>query len=213
MVRDGAADACIAGIDLTSREVIISAKAIIGTRQNVETFSSLFVIELSGKKYILTDGATCKHPTRKQLADIIILVNEAAGKILGHTPKIALLSFSTFGSGGEDESIHTIKDATELVKVYSPDIKVDGEMQLDAAVNPAIAKKKAAGSPVAGQADVLVCPDINSGNILYKGLEQLAGAKAYGPILLGFNKPVSDLSRGSTEEDIVGTIQALISLI
>jgi len=214
MLSDGRVDACVAGIDLPSRDVIIAAREYIGLDdKNRNTFSSLMLIEFpDGRQIILSDVATCKNPTVEQLSDIAILANDAAAKILGSS-KVAMLSFSTFGSGGKDDSITKIRDAIKLVDMYRPDVDIDGEMQLDAAINKEIAGKKAPKSDVAGNANVLICPDINSANILYKGLEQFAGAKAYGPILLGFKKPISDLSRGSTVEDIIGTVLSLIRLI
>ncbi len=216
-VLDGAADAMIAGIDFTSRDVILSVRDVIGTPEGRKTFSSLFVAKFpDGRTMILSDGATCKNPTAEQLADIIELTNDAAAKILGQTPRLAILSFSTFGSGGKDPSIDKTAETLALIRDRRPDILVDGEMQLDAAVNPRVGEKKAAahgGSEVAGRANVLIAPDINVGNILYKSFEQFAGATVAGPILLGFNKPVSDLSRGSTVEDIILTAECLVKLV
>ncbi|MDR1197155.1 MAG: phosphate acetyltransferase [Candidatus Nomurabacteria bacterium] len=211
MVRDGAVEACVAGIDLPSRAVILPARDIVG--MTGKTFSSLMLMEFpDGRKVILSDAATCKNPTAQQLADISILASDAAAKIFG-SAKTALLSFSTFGSGGHDDSIDKIRETIKLVRAARPNLIIDGEMQLDAAVNQRIGHKKAPDSEVAGEANVLICPDINSANILYKSFEQFAGAKAYGPILLGFKKPISDLSRGSTSEDIVGTAETLLKLI
>ena len=219
-LSEGLADAMVAGIDFSSRDVILACRDQVGVAGQTDpsekkTFSSLFVADfLDGRRYIVSDGATCKNPTAEQLADIVILVHAAAEKLLEDTPRIAMLSFSTFGSGGKDPSMDKIAEAIKLVRERNPNILVDGEMQLDAAVNERIGKKKAPqGSEVAGRANVLITPDINSGNILYKSLEQFAGAKLAGPILLGFNKPVSDLSRGSTAEDIVFTTECLVKLI
>ena len=144
---------------------------------------------------------------------IVELVNVAAGKLLDDEPRIAMLSFSSFGSGGHDETMEFIQEAIRLTRERHPEIKIDGEMQLDCAINGRIAAKKAPESEVAGRANVLIVPDINAGNILYKSLEQFAGAKVAGPILLGFNKPISDLSRGSTAEDVVLTTECLAKLI
>lgn len=216
-LKAGATDAIVAGIDWSSRDVILACRDHLGMQEGFKTFSSLFVADLpDGQRYILSDGATCKNPTAEQLADIVILTHDAAAKILTMPPRVAILSFSTFGSGGKDPSIDKTAATLELLSVRRPDILVDGEMQLDAAVNERIGAKKAAahgGSPVAGRANVLITPDINSGNILYKSLEQFAQAKIAGPILLGFNSPVSDLSRGSTVEDIVFTTECLLKLI
>jgi phosphotransacetylase len=213
MLKNHQADTMIAGIDHISRDVILTAKNIIGMKG--QTFSSIMLLELpDNRQIILSDVATCKHPTAPQLADIAILAGAAAAKLFPD-PKIALLSFSTFGSGGRDPSIDLIHEALALVNSARPRLKIAGELQLDAAVNEKIARKKVPSDPttVAGAANVLICPDINSANILYKALEQFARAKAYGPILLGFNQPLSDLSRGSTPEDVLGTIRTLVKLL
>lgn len=220
MLADGEVDAMVAGIDNSSRDVILACRDVLGMagpalqEGEKRTFSSLFVADFpDGRRIILGDGATCKNPTAAQLADIIILINDAAKRILDEPPRIAVLSFSTFGSGGKDPSIDKIHEAIELARERCPGILVDGEMQLDAAVNARIGQKKAPNSDVAGRANVLVVPDINAGNILYKSFEQFGGAHVAGPILLGFKKPVSDLSRGSTVEDIVLTTECLEKLI
>jgi phosphate acetyltransferase len=214
-LRDGEVDAIVAGIDYSSRDIILAAKDTLGlSKPEVKLFTSLFVAVLpDGRKLILSDGATCKHPTVPQLADIIRLTAEASAKLLDEEPRIALLSFSTFGSGGHDDTIDLMRDALALYREKYPNVAIDGEMQLDAAINLRIGQKKAPNSPVAGRANVLIVPDINSGNILYKSIEQFAGATVAGPILLGFAKPVSDLSRGSTVEDIILTTKSLLKLI
>ena len=209
-LANGEADAMITGIDYSTRDVILATRDYVGIAEGFKTFSSLFVVKLpDGRRYIISDGATCKNPTAEQLADIIELTHDAAAKILGEQPRVAVLSFSTFGSGGKDPSMDKTAEAISAIRVRRPDILVDGEMQLDAAVNPRIGEKKASESKVAGRANVLIVPDINSGNILYKSFEQFAGATVAGPILLGFKKPVSDLSRGSTVEDIILTAESL----
>lgn len=216
-VQDGEADAIIAGIDFSTRDVILGVREVFGMLDGYHVFTSICVAYLpDGRRYILSDCATCKNPTAVQLAEIVELVNDAAAKILDDEPRVAMLSFSTFGSGTNDPSLDKIHEALDSVRAKRPDIVVDGEMQLDAAVNARIGEKKSAthgGSPVAGQANVLIVPDINAGNILAKSLEQFAGAHIAGPILLGFKKPVSDLSRGSTVEDIVLTAEALSKLL
>lgn len=213
----GDADALIAGIDCPSRDVILAARDVIGVAEGKKTFSSLFVARFAdGRKIIISDGATCKNPTDEQLADIIELAHDASAKILDDTPRLAVLSFSTFGSGGKDSSIEKTANAISMIRERRPDIIIDGEMQLDAAVNQRVGQKKAeahGGSDVAGHANVLIVPDINSGNILYKSIEQFANADVAGPILLGFKKPVSDLSRGSTVDDIVLTAECLSKLV
>ncbi|MFV0484628.1 MAG: phosphate acyltransferase [Candidatus Saccharimonadales bacterium] len=214
MVADGRADAMVAGIDYSSRDVILAVRDKIGVRDGWKTFSSLFVCDMpDGKRYIVADGATCKNPTAEQLADIVILVHEAAEKLLAETPRVAMLSFSTFGSGGKDPSMDKITETIKMVRERNPEVLIDGEMQLDAAINPRVAEKKApTDSEVAGRANVLITPDINSGNILYKAIEQLAGAHVAGPVLLGFRAPVSDLSRGSTVDDVILTAKSVIDL-
>ncbi len=214
----GEADALIAGIDNSSRDVILAARDGLGVLEPVfsekSLFSSLFVAKFpDGRILILSDGATCKHPSATQLADIIRLTADAARKILDEEPRIALLSFSTFGSGGHDETIDLMGEAYTLIHEKYPDLMIDGEIQLDAAINPRIGMKKAPDSQVAGRANVLIVPDINAGNLLYKSFEQLAGAHVAGPILLGFKYPVSDLSRGSNAEDVYFTAQCLAKLI
>lgn len=216
-IKDGIVGAMVAGIDWSSRDVILACRDYLGMQDGFKTFSSLFVADLpDGRRFIISDGATCKNPTSEQLAEIVILAHDAAAKILDETPRVAILSFSTFGSGGKDPSMDKTAETISILKERRPDILVDGEMQLDAAVNERIGAKKAAikgGSEVAGRANVLITPDINSGNILYKSVEQFAHAKLAGPILLGFNYPVSDLSRGSTPEDVVFTTECLMKLI
>ena len=208
-------DGIVAGIDFPSRDVILAARDKLGLiKPEVKLFTSLFYAELpDGRKLIISDGATCKHPTLEQMCRIIELVHEAACKLLDEEPRLAMLSFSTFGSGGKDETMDLAQAAIVKTRELHPEILIDGEMQLDAAVNARVGEKKAPGSVVAGRANVLIVPDINAGNILYKSLEQFAGARVAGPILLGFKKPVSDLSRGSTVEDIVLTAQCLAKLI
>lgn len=214
-LANGDVDGIVVGIDYSSRDVILAARDKLGlAKPEVKLFTSLFYAELpDGRKYIISDGATCKHPTLEQMERIIELVHEAAAKLLDETPRIAMLSFSTFGSGGKDETMDLMRAAIASTQQKHPEMMIDGEMQLDAAVNARIGAKKAPNSTVAGKANVLIVPDINAGNILYKSLEQFAGAKVAGPILLGFTKPVSDLSRGSTAEDVVLTARCLARLI
>lgn len=235
----GEVDGLIAGADFTSREVAQAARAIVGLAPATKTFCSLLALEFppnsqnnfankispdnfanetppnsfAGRTLILADGGVVKNPTAAQLADIILLTSDAARAILADEPRVACLSFSTFGSGGDDASIGKIRAAITFAKTQNPRLKIDGEMQLDAAVNPRIAAKKCPDSPVAGRANVLIAPDLNSGNILYKSLEQFAAARAFGPILLGFAKPLSDLSRGSTTADVLGTIKIVAAQI
>ena len=236
-VKAGVADSMIAGIDYTSRDVILAARDIIGVKNPRQlekpTFSASFIFTKENKAtplgqsvFILGDAAACKHPSFDQLYDITLETHETATKYfkyLNHdstdsalnsflTPRIAILSFSTLGSGGRDETISLSQAVVEKVRETHPEILIDGEIQLDAAINPRVGEKKAPNSPVAGYANVLITPDLNSGNILYKAMEQFGNFTAAGPILQGFNAPVSDLSRGSTVEDILAVIEAELAL-
>lgn len=211
-VKNGESDAVVVGIDHTTRDVILAARDILGMKST--TFSSSFIMELTdASKIILADCATCKNPTAEQLAQITIQTVETAKKVLKIEPKVALLSFSSHGSGGKDLSIDKIRECLNIVKSHSPDLIIDGEIQLDAAINPDICAKKTPSSPLKGRANILITPDLNSGNILYKSIQQFAGAKAFGPILQGFNAPICDLSRGATAEDIIGIIKIMSSIV
>ena len=236
-VKAGVADSMIAGIDYTSRDVILAARDIIGVKNPRQlekpTFSASFIFTKENKAtplgqsvFILGDAAACKHPSFDQLYDITLETHETATKYFKYldnnstdsalnnflTPRIAMLSFSTLGSGGRDETISLSQAVVEKVRETHPEILIDGELQLDAAINPRVGEKKAPNSLVAGHANVLIVPDLNSGNILYKAMEQFGNFTAAGPILQGFNAPVSDLSRGSTVEDILAVIEAELAL-
>lgn len=236
-VKAGVADSMIAGIDYTSRDVILAARDIIGVKNPRQlekpTFSASFIFTKENKAtplgqsvFILGDAAACKHPSFDQLYDITLETHETATKYFKYldnnstdsalnnflTPRIAMLSFSTLGSGGRDETISLSQAVVEKVRETHPEILIDGELQLDAAINPRVGEKKAPNSPVAGYANILIVPDLNSGNILYKAMEQFGNFTAAGPILQGFNAPVSDLSRGSTVEDILAVIEAELAL-
>lgn len=236
-VKTSVADSMIAGIDYTSRDVILAARDIIGVKNPRQlekpTFSASFIFTKENKAtplgqsvFILGDAAACKHPSFDQLYDITLETHETATKYFKYldnnstdstlnnflTPRIAMLSFSTLGSGGRDETISLTQAVVEKVRETHPEILIDGEMQLDTAINPRVGEKKAPNSPVAGHANILIVPDLNSGNILYKAMEQFGNFTAAGPILQGFNAPVSDLSRGSTVEDILAVIEAELAL-
>lgn len=237
-VKAGVADAMIAGIDYTSREVILAARDIIGVKNPRQlekpTFSASFIFTKENKAtplgqsvFILGDAAACKHPSFDQLYDITLQTADTAAKYFAHlqnnstdltaadflTPRVAMLSFSTLGSGGKDDTISLTQEVLAKVRVAQPDLLIDGELQLDAAINPRIGTKKAPNSKVAGFANVLIVPDLNSGNILYKAMEQFGNFTSAGPILQGFNAPISDLSRGSTVLDIVSVIEVELALI
>jgi phosphate acetyltransferase len=209
MVAQGDADGIVCGIAHTTSSVIQAASLTIGFQAGITTPSSLFIMvipEFHGdgdKILIFADAAVSIKPTVKQLAEIAIVTGRNTKNLLNIEPKIALLSFSTKGSSNHEDT-EKVMQATELAKKMAPELLIDGELQVDAALIPEVAQKKVKDSPVAGHSNVLIFPDLNSGNIAYKLVQYLAGAKAIGPFLQGFVKPVSDLSRGASVEDIVG---------
>ena len=207
MVARGEAEGVVAGIDYTSRDVILACRDEIGMVGT--TFSASFVLTRGEECYVIGDAAACKDPSEEQLYEITLQTYETARVVLEVEPKVALLSFSSFGSGGKHESMDKARAVIERVRTARPEIQIDGEMQLDTAVSERVAKKKAPESGVAGRANVLILPDLNSGNILYKAMEYFGGFTAAGPILQGFKAPCSDLSRGSTVEDVVEVIEII----
>lgn len=209
MVAQGDADGIVCGIAHATSSVIQAASLTIGFAPGVSNPSSLFIMVLpkfrdeKNKILIFADSAVSIKPAAEQLAEIAVITGRTAIKLLNLDPKIAMLSFSTKGSASHEETDKVVQ-ATRLAKQMAPELSIDGELQADAALIPAVAQKKVKQSPVAGQANVLIFPDLNSGNIAYKLVQYLGGAKAFGPFLQGFARPVSDLSRGASVEDIVG---------
>ena len=211
MVRMGDADAVIAGASTITATVIRAGRLIIGLQEGISVPSSFFLMDVPGFDRLLffADAAVNPDPSPEQLADIAIATGRSYKAILGLEPRIALLSFSTKGSASHPMVDKVVK-AVEIAKDKAPDLMIDGELQADAALIPEIAERKVREeSSVAGKANVLIFPDLNSGNIGYKLVQHLARARAYGPILQGFRKPISDLSRGAKVEDIVGSIAIL----
>lgn len=210
MVRTGDADAMVAGADNATGKVLVAGFTIIKTSPGVSSASSCFVMDFPDKKWgnnglmIFSDCATIPDPTREQLAEIAIQASHSCKTFLQTEPVTAMLSFSTKGSARHPD-VDKVTDALDLVKERAPDLLIDGEMQLDAAIVSSVGEKKAPGSKVAGKANTLIFPDLQSGNIGYKLAQRFGNAGAYGPFLQGFAKPISDLSRGCSVEDIVNT--------
>jgi phosphate acetyltransferase len=204
MVREGMAHGSVAGSFATTADVTRAGIFCVGLGEGMSILSSFFLMAFPDKVYSFADCAVNPNPDAVQLADIAIATADNHKKLTGEEPFIAMLSFSTRGSA-EHELVEKVRKATQEVKTKRPDLKVDGELQFDAAVVDSVGKKKAPDSDVAGRANVLVFPDLNAGNIGYKIAQRLAKAEAVGPINQGLKKPFFDLSRGCYVEDIVNT--------
>lgn len=205
LVAAGGVDAMVAGAANTTASVIQAAALTVGYASGISTPSSFFIMELpDGKVLFYADCAVNIDPSARQLAEIAIATSISFRSIMGETPRTALLSFSTKGSASHP-FVDKVQQATTIAKEMADEgMFIDGEFQGDTALVEAVAKKKIKEeSPVAGRANVLIFPDLDAGNIAYKLTQYLAGASAFGPILQGFAKPVSDLSRGAKAEDIV----------
>jgi phosphate acetyltransferase len=212
MVAAGEADAVVAGAAHPTARVIEAGLMTIGLTPGIATPSSFFLMAWPDRELIFADCALNTDPTASELADIAVASGLSARRLLGVPPRVALLSFSTHGSSTAAPA-RRVAEAVATARARAPDIAFEGELQGDAALDPHIAARKIRGeSAVAGRANVLVFPSLEAGNIAYKLVQHLAGARAVGPILQGFRRPISDLSRGATVEDIVDTTVLLLAM-
>ncbi|WP_029269468.1 phosphate acetyltransferase [Flavobacterium sp. KJJ] len=204
MVYKGHADGMVSGAAHTTQHTILPALQFIKTKPNSSVVSSVFFMCLEDRVSVFGDCAINPNPTAEQLAEIAISSAESSAAF-GIEPKIAMLSYSS-GASGKGDEVDKVRTATEIVKRKRPDLKIEGPIQYDAAVDRAVGKSKMPDSEVAGQASVLIFPDLNTGNNTYKAVQRETGALAIGPMLQGLNKPVNDLSRGCTVDDIINTV-------
>ncbi len=217
-VRSGDADGFVAGASITTRNVAKAAIHCIGPADGTKTISSSSIVILSDEKlgakgvFIYADAGIVPDPTTEQLCDIAIASAKMARMLLDDEPRVAMLSYSTKGSGGSGKSIEKVREATRLVAEKQPDLLIDGEIQVDCAVVPEVAKRKDPDSRIKGRANVFIFPNLDAGNIAYKLTERLGRAHVIGPILQGLKKPASDLSRGCSSQDIVDAVSVIALL-
>ncbi len=211
MVNESEADGMVAGACNSSANVIRPSLQILKTKPGTKLVSAFFVMIVPDCEYgekgafIFSDSGLNENPDADAVSEIAIASAKSFRQLIGAEPKVAMLSYSTYGSA-KSELVDKMQEATRLAKEKAPDLQLDGELQLDAAIVPSVGKSKAPGSAVAGEANVLIFPDLDAGNIGYKLVQRLAKAEAYGPVLQGVRKPVNDLSRGCVAEDIAGVV-------
>lgn len=211
MVKKGEADGMVAGAANSTANTLRPALQILKTAPNVKLVSSFFVMCVPNCEYgengtfIYSDCGLVENPNAEELSEIAVCSAETFKGLVEAEPKVAMLSYSSYGSA-KSELVDKVVEATKLAKEKAPDVLIDGELQVDTAIVPEIAVSKAASSPIKGQANVLIFPDLNAGNIAYKLTQRLAKAEAYGPITQGIAKPINDLSRGCSADDIVGVV-------
>ena len=205
MVAEGDADAMVAGVTKATSQVISAGALAIGYAEGVSQPSSFFLMAFEGPPehvLVYADAAVAVDPTAEELAQIAVVTAGNAQQLLGIEPKVAMLSFSTHGSAAHDR-VTKVQEATRIAQQLAPGLSIDGELQADSALSERVASKKCPDSKVAGHANVLVFPDLDSGNIAYKLTQYLAGAQAVGPVMQGFRRPINDLSRGASVDDVV----------
>lgn len=211
MIKNKEVDGEVAGAQNATGDVLRPAFQIVKTLPGVSVVSGAFIMVMKDKQWgddgimVFADCAAHPNPTAKELAEIAVVTGQTAKNIAGIEPRVALLSFSTKGSA-KHEMVDKVVEATKLAQEMAPDMLIDGELQADAAIVPAIGKSKAPNSKIAGTANVLVFPTLETGNIAYKLVQRIAGAEAIGPVMQGMAAPINDLSRGCSVEDIVNLV-------
>ena len=211
MIKAGDADGEVAGADNATGDVLRPAFQYVKTAPGISVVSGAFIMILKDKKFgedgmmVFADCAVHPNPTAEELAEIAVATGRTTQALAGFEPRIAMLSFSTKGSA-KHEMVDKVVNATRIAKEMAPDLKIEGEIQSDAAIIPEIGQKKAPGSDIAGYANVLVFPTLETGNIAYKLVQRMAGAEAIGPVLQGMAAPINDLSRGCSVSDIVNLV-------